>query len=124
MERDISPIKNKQDVYIRAICGKILSEGDESMEEKVFNMLEIMYNEMNKRFDEVNTGIGKNREEITKNRTSIVELENKLGGKIDALFDGYNQNTQAINRLETKFDALAEKVDKQEVEIRVIKGAK
>jgi methyl-accepting chemotaxis protein len=94
------------------------------MEEKIFNLLETMYNEMNKRFDGVNAEIARNREEIARNRTSIAGLENRLGGKIDALFDGYKENAEAINRLDAKFDQLAEKVDKQEVEIRVIKGAK
>ncbi|MBA1336505.1 MAG: hypothetical protein HPY66_2940 [Firmicutes bacterium] len=62
-------------------------------------------------------------EEISKISTSIAGPENKLGEKIDTLFDGYKENTEAINRLEAKFDQLAEKVDKQEVEIRVTMGA-
>ncbi len=87
------------------------------MEEKIFKLIESMYGEMKQGFTNLEN-------KIEDNRKAIVGLENRLGGKIDALFDGYKQNTEAINRLETKFDALSEKVDKQEVEIRVIKGAK
>jgi predicted nucleic acid-binding Zn-ribbon protein len=101
------------------------------MEEKIFNLIESMYSEMNKRFEQMNKKfeqIDEKFEHVDKRfdevNTKIAGLENKLGEKIDALFDGYIQNTEAINRLETKLDALAERVDKQEVEIRVIKGAK
>jgi chromosome segregation ATPase len=119
------------------------------MEEKIFNLIESMYNEMNnrfeqmdkkfeqmdkkfeqmdkkfeqidKRFDEVNA-------EIVKNRTAIVELENRLGDKIDALFDGYKFNTEAIQRnardikrVEAKVDALALRVDRHDEEIAALK---
>jgi len=58
--------------------------------------------------------MAKNREEITKNRSSIIRLENVLGNKIDALFDGYKQNTEGIYRLENRFYGLERKVEKQE----------
>lgn len=94
------------------------------MEEKTFKLLEKMHSEFSQRFDHLENEVKEVRDEVKTNRNSIMELKNKLGNKIDVLVDGYKQNTGAINMLETKFDQLAEKVDKQEVEIRVIKGVK
>lgn len=51
-----------------------------------------------------------------------IKIENDICPKIDSLFDGYKQNTETLNRLENKVDKLSEKVEKHEVEIRVIKN--
>ena len=52
------------------------------------------------------------------------KIENEVMPKIDALFDGYQQNTEQLQRIETNLWDLSKKVEGQEVEIRVIKGAK
>mgnify|MGYP000906042008 FL=1 len=87
------------------------------MDEKTFELIEKMYSELvlfrkesNERFDKIERG--------------QVLIEEKLESAKKALFDGYEHNTEAIEELKDKVDALAGKVDKQEVEIRVIKGAK
>ncbi|WP_066496936.1 hypothetical protein [Abyssisolibacter fermentans] len=51
-----------------------------------------------------------------------IKIENDICPKIDSLFDGYKQNTETLDRLENKVDNLSEKVEKHEVEIRVIKN--
>lgn len=87
------------------------------MDEKVFDLMEKMYCELQE--------VRKDQKEM---KNDIKQLGAKIDGevltKIEALFDGYKQNTEAIRELKDKVDALACKVDKQEVEIRVIKGAK
>lgn len=114
------------DFIFIANCGydKIIGEGVESMQDKIFELIEKIYSEFSKKFENVDRRLDNLTEEMRKNREFIVNLENKLDEKINALFDGYKQNTEAIYKLEGKFDELAGKVEKQEVEIRVIKGAK
>jgi ADP-dependent phosphofructokinase/glucokinase len=41
-----------------------------------------------------------------------------------ALLDGYTANTEAVQELKGEVERLVEKVDKQEVEIKVIRNAK
>jgi len=59
------------------------------------------------------------------------KLENKLDNNSKALFDGYNlvyeklqEHDKRFDSLESKVDNINAKVEKQEVEIRVIKGGK
>jgi S-adenosylhomocysteine hydrolase len=47
----------------------------------------------------------------------VIVIENDHGKKLDALFDGYKQVYEKVVSID-------EKVEKQDVEIRVIKGAK
>ncbi|AKL93644.1 hypothetical protein CACET_c01260 [Clostridium aceticum] len=65
--------------------------------------------------------VRENSQRLTKLETKV---ENEVVTKINSLFDGYIQNTETINRVEDKVDHLTEKVEKQELEIRVIKGGK
>jgi hypothetical protein len=44
--------------------------------------------------------------------------------KHKALFDVYKQTYEKLTALEIKFDEIDKKVEKQDVEIRVIKGVK
>jgi len=54
----------------------------------------------------------------------VLRIENKLDTDSKALFDGYSQTYEKLGVIETKVDAISSKVEKQDVEIRVIKGAK
>ena len=91
------------------------------MEEKTFELLTKMYSEFSGRFDGV------------ENRLKKVEslIENDVKKDISALYDGYKQTYEevvdvkkTINEISSKVDRLSDKVDKQEVEIKVIKGGK
>ena len=57
-------------------------------------------------------------------KNDIIRLENKLDNNSMALFDGYKQTFERLGVVEQKIDDLTNKVDKQEVEIRVIKGGR
>ena len=89
------------------------------MEDKTFSLLEKMYIEMQQGFTKAN-----DRLDHIENR--ILKLEVKIDGEVntkqESLLDGYNQNSEALNRIDVKLDKLESKIDKQEVEIKVIKG--
>lgn len=65
------------------------------MENKVFDLMEKMYAEMKQQFEFVNKKLDEKAD-----KTDIVKLENDLVPKIEALFDGYKQNTEKLDRIE------------------------
>ena len=65
------------------------------MEDKVFDLMEKMYAEMKQQFELVNKKLDEKAD-----KTDIVKLENDLAPKIEALFDGYKQNTEKLDRIE------------------------
>lgn len=87
------------------------------MEDKTFDLLSKMYSEFSARFD----GIDKEIKDLKKD---VVRIENKLDTNSKALFDGYKQTYEKLGAVEEKVDSLSQKVEKQDVEIRVIKVAK
>ncbi len=94
------------------------------MDERLFELIEKMYSEMQQGFKRVNEkfiGIDEKLNKLDKGQTA---LEDRLENTRKTLFDGYKQNAEGIQRIESKLDELTAKVVKQEVEIRVIKGAK
>ncbi len=87
------------------------------MEDKTFELLTKMYGEFSERFND----IGK---DINGLKNDVIRLENKQDNNSKALFDGYNQTYEKLQTIERKVDDISVKVDKQEVEIKVIKGGK
>lgn len=67
------------------------------VEDKVFDLIEKMYAEMKQQFNEVNQKLDKKAD-----KSDIVRLENDLVPKIEALFDGYKQNTEKLDRIENE----------------------
>lgn len=59
------------------------------MDDKVFNLLEKMYSEMQEGFKKVDARFDKLENQVTK-----IEIEH--GKKLEALFDGYKQNTKIL----------------------------
>ncbi len=57
-------------------------------------------------------------------RNDIVRLENKIDTVSKTLFDGYEQTFEKLTVLEKKVDDISSRVEKQELEITVIKGGK
>ncbi len=62
------------------------------------------------------------KDELGGIRQVLVRLENKMDTNHKALYDGYQLTYEKLNILEGKFNELNDKVDKQDVEIRVIRG--
>ncbi len=91
------------------------------MEDKTFELLTKMYSEFSKRFD----GVDKRLDGVD-GRLAKLEMvvENDIKKDLSALYDGYQRNYEKLTVLEQKVDSLSDRVDKQEVEIKVIKGGK
>ena len=101
------------------------------MEDKTFELLTKMYSEFTDRFDDVGKDIKilkddvkDLKDDVKDLKNDVIRIENKLDTNSKALFDGYNQTYEKLSLVEKKVDGLSDKVDKQEVEIKVIKGGK
>lgn len=91
------------------------------MENKTFELLTKMYDEFSDRFDSIG-----NRLDGVEKRLSKVELiiENEIKNDIRALYDGYRQANEGLKVIKETVDEISAKIDRHEVEIRVIKGGK
>ncbi len=87
------------------------------MEDKAFELLTKMYGE----FSEFRKDI---THKVEENSSHILRLEHDLKDNIKSLYDGYEQTYEKLIQVEMKVDSLSDKIDKQEVEIKVIKGGK
>lgn len=83
------------------------------MEEKMLKLMEKLYGE----FKSLDAKVGSLQKDV-------LRIENKIDTDSKALFDGYSQTYEKLSVIEAKVDAISSKVEKQDVEIRVIKGAK
>ncbi len=63
------------------------------MDDKLFELVEKMYLDMNRRFDTM-------EKEIKTIGSQVLKLENELKPKTEALFDGYKQHTEILDRIE------------------------
>jgi tRNA A-37 threonylcarbamoyl transferase component Bud32 len=101
------------------------------MEEKIFDLMTKFYSEFTDFKADVSEKLGglvaeqqKQGEDIMHMSNSIIRLEAKVDSNSKALFDGYEQTFEKVLEIEKKVEALSVKVDKQEVEIKVIKGGR
>ncbi|HOJ10538.1 MAG TPA: hypothetical protein PK733_08090 [Clostridiales bacterium] len=117
------------------------------MEDKTFELMTKLYSEVTSQMETMNTRLADmdtkladmdtrlsdmdtrlsdmDRKLDTKaDKHDIIRLENKMHNDISALYDGYKQTYEKIEILEKKVDGISDKVEKQEVEIKVIKGGK
>lgn len=102
------------------------------MDDKMFDLLEKMYIEMQYMKENMATKEDvtelesrmATKDELSKISQSIVRLEDKMDTNHKALYDGYKQTYEKLTMLEEKVDEIDKKVEMQDVEIRVIKGAK
>jgi exonuclease VII small subunit len=88
--------------------------------EKLFQFMEKMYSEMQNGFSGLHIRMDKLEEIVISLEQSQLRLENEFKDTKKTLYDGYIQNTEAINRLEAKVDFIAEKVSKNELDTKVL----
>lgn len=62
--------------------------------------MDTMHTEMKEGFKSVNTRIDNLQIEVTNNTNAIIALENDLKPKVTALFDGYKQHSDQLERIE------------------------
>lgn len=91
---------------------------------KMYSEVQGMKSDMNERFDNLENRFD-NLEGRVDNLESVVRktnmtIENEIKPKIDALFDGYKQNTEAIYGLTNKVDDL--QADVNNLTIRTLKN--
>ena len=101
------------------------------MEDKSFELLTKMYNDFNMHFDGIENKIGSinNKIEGIENEikhvgNQVTNLEDSHGKKLDALFDGFKLLAEGQEEIKTLLVDIALKVEKQNVEITVIKGGR
>jgi len=80
------------------------------VEDKIFDLLEKMYSDL--------------KNEIRTVGNQVAKIENDLKPKVETALEGYSVVYEKLSMLESKVDNINSKVEKQEVEIRVIKGDK
>lgn len=88
--------------------------------EQLFEFMTKMYGDLNGKIDSI---YGEMQEGFKEVKQSIVRLEDKMDTNHKVLHDGYKLTYEKLTTLEDKVDKLDEKVEKQDVEIRVIRGA-
>ena len=76
-------------------------------EDKTLELIEKMYLEFSKRFEKLeqdNKDIKNDykdlRESVNSIHKTVIRIENNHGEKLDALFDGYKQNAERLDRIE------------------------
>ncbi len=67
--------------------------GKEITNERLFEFMTKIYGEMQEGFKEV-------RGEIKETKDRVIIIEQEHGKKLDALFDGYKQNSEKLDRIE------------------------
>ncbi len=64
------------------------------------------------------------QQDVTSVKKNVVVLENKMDLNHKALFDGYKLTYEKVCRLETIVEDAVDKIQKQEVKMKVISGNK
>ena len=86
------------------------------MEEKVIGILEQMQNEIK----DIKANMA-TIDDIRRIEGALFRFENKVESKLNALFDGYIQNTEAINGLRKDVESLKATVEQHEVKLKKVR---
>ena len=68
--------------------------------EQLFEFMTKMYDEMQEEFKEVNLKVDNLGNEVKETKYKVIIIEQEHGKKLDALFDGYKQNSDKLDRIE------------------------
>ena len=72
------------------------------MEDKTFELFTKMYTELTGKMDIMQLKIDNIEGELDNVKKVVIKMENDHGNKLDALFDGYKQNTERLDRIEAQ----------------------
>jgi len=75
--------------------------------DKLFELMEKMYGEMKQGFSD-------NKQEFKEIKQNQARFESGVNDKLDSLFDGYVQNTEAFNRTELNIRKIERRMDNLE----------
>lgn len=85
----------------------------------MFELLEKMYIEVQDMKSNMAT-----KDDIAKIEQKLIVMEDKMDINHKALYDGYKLNYKKLENLEEKVNKIEKNVEKQDVEIRVIKSVR
>lgn len=95
------------------------------MEDKVFELLTKMYGEFSNKIDGIKSNLEDFRQETNSRLTKIeTVIENEIKPDIKASLEGYHMVYEKLMEQERNLESINNKLEKQEVEITVIKGGK
>lgn len=94
------------------------------MDDKAFELLTKMYSEFSEFRKDITDKVENNSKGIKTVGNQVTRLENKLDIDVKALFDGYQQTYEKLETVESKLDTISMKLEKQDVELKVLKGGK
>lgn len=80
------------------------------------------FSRVDQRFTKVEEDIARVEQRVAKVEKDIIRLEDKVENSSRALFDGYTQSYEKLSMVDDKLDALSIQVEKQDVEIKVIRN--
>lgn len=72
------------------------------MKKKCFELMTKMYSEMQKGFQHLEERLTGVEERLTVVEKTVVKIEVEHGQKLAALFNGYTQNTEILDRIEAE----------------------
>lgn len=95
------------------------------MEDKTFDLLTKMYSEVTNKIDNLHNEMNEFRTE-TNDRLTKLEMciENEIKPDIKASLEGYNLVYKKLREHDLRLDSIDNKLDRQEIELTVIKGGK
>ncbi len=97
------------------------------MDEKVFELMEKMYSEMQEMKSNMATKYDLadmvTKDDLLKVEQKLIIMENKMDQNHKVLYDGYKLTFEKLETLEVKVNEIENKVERQDVEIRVIRSA-
>jgi len=95
------------------------------MEDKAFDLLTKMYNEFTNKMDGIQTELKEFRHDTNSRLTKIESaIENEIKPDIKASLEGYQLVYEKLKEQEKAIELINNKLEKQDVEITVIKGGK
>ncbi|PRR77643.1 hypothetical protein CLLI_22070 [Clostridium liquoris] len=68
--------------------------------EKIFDLMEKMYADLKDGQDNLKKGQDDLSSRLANVEKTVIKIENEHGEKLNALFDGYKQNSEQLNRIE------------------------
>ena len=95
------------------------------MEDKTFELLSKMYNEITGKIDGLHNELIEFRGEANDRLTKLeINIENEIKPDIKASLEGYRLVYEKLHEHDTKLESINNKLEKQEIELTVIKGGR
>lgn len=89
--------------------------------DKVYDLMEKMYIEFSKRFENQDIKL----QEIEHKQIKMdIKIEQTIGPKLQSLYEAKDIIYDRLDKIEDKIDTVASRMEKQEVEIKVMRGGK